>query len=144
MGKRNKRKKVDLRKKRKKLIKDKQKQPINKEDLVVKKEEPLNEKGINVRLQRETRLYWIRAATGALSALAGRLFFGFYGWVLLIWMLGFWFLFPFFTSFVILGYKYDKENWNWKNIIKPGVGVFFFLFMIVGILVHTMLAFFYL
>jgi hypothetical protein len=45
------------------------------------------------------------------------------------------------VSFVIYRYEYDKEEWNWKNIIKPGLGIFFFLFMIVGVLTHTFLAF---
>jgi len=40
-----------------------------------------------------------------------------------------------------LKYKYDKEEWNWKNIILPGIGIFFFLFMITGIFIHTILRF---
>lgn len=142
MGKKNKRKKIDIRKKRKKIVKEKQKQPQKQEVVQIKKEKTTKEKALDLRLKRETKLYWIRGATGALSALIGRLFFGFIGWILLFWMLVFWFLFPFFVSFVILRYKYDKEEWTWKNIIKPGLGVFFFLFMIIGIFIHTMLQFF--
>jgi len=141
MGKKNKHKKVDIRKKRRKLIKLKQKQPSTQEPVLVKKEKTAKEKTLDFRLKREAKLYWIRAATGALSAFVGRLIFGFIGWILLFWMLGFWFLFPFFTSFIILRYKYDKEEWNWKSIIKPGLGIFFFLFMIIGVLIHTALAF---
>ena len=85
-------------------------------------------------------MYWIRATTGALSALFGRLI-GLVGWLLFIWMLCFWLLFPFFVNFVILRYKYDKEEWNWKNIFMPGIGIFFFLFMIVGVTIHTFLIF---
>lgn len=125
MEKKNKHKKIDIRKKRKKLIKQTQKQPSKQETVLVKKEKTAKEKALDLRLQREERLYWIRAATGALSALVGRLIFGIYGWLLLFWMLGFWFLFPFFVSFIILRYKYDKEEWNWKMILKPGIGIFF-------------------
>ncbi|MFX1309234.1 MAG: hypothetical protein ACFE8C_05990, partial [Promethearchaeota archaeon] len=47
----------------------------------------------------------------------------------------------FIVSFNILKYEYDKEEWNWKNIIMPGIGIFFFLFMIVGVFLHTLLYF---
>ena len=136
MGKKSKRiKKVDLRKKRQKLIKEGKIKQEKKEPIHGKIDESLEN-----RLKKETKLYWIRAVSGALSALIGRLI-GLIGWWLLIWMLCFWFLFPFFANFLILRYKYDKEEWNWKNILMPGIGIFFFLFMIVGTLTHTFLVF---
>jgi len=121
-----KRKKVDIRKRRLRLIKEKKKE-LQKKSVQIEKKPS---KTLDLRLEKETKLYWIRALTGALSALVGRLIFGLIGWFLFIWMLVWWFLFPFFVSFIILKYEYDKEEWTWKNIILPGIGIFFFLFMI--------------
>jgi hypothetical protein len=132
------RKKVDIRKKRVKLLKEKQKtQPT--EVLIPDKKKPKTEKEekLEIRLKKETKLYWIRALTGALSALVG-VSIGLISWSLLIWMIAFWFGTPFFVSFIIFRYKFDKEEWNYKNILMPGIGIFFFLFMIVAIFVYTM------
>jgi hypothetical protein len=129
------RKKVDIKKKRQKLIKEKKKE-LQKQLVQVEKRPS---KSFDLRMERETKLYWIRALTGALSAFVGRLIFGLIGWFLLIWMLAWWFIFPFIVSFNILKYKYDKEEWTWKNIILPGIGIYFFLFMIAGVLTHTLL-----
>jgi len=130
-------KKVDIKKRRRKLIKEKKKEL----KLKTSKFEKKSSKTLDIRLEKETNLYWIRAITGLLSALIGRLIFGLIGWYLFIWMLIWWLLFPFIVSFIILKYKYDKEEWNWKNIILPGIGIFFFLFMITGIFIHTILRF---
>ncbi len=135
-----KKKKVDVRKKRKKLLQQKQKKQ-GKQETIKKEKKSKKQKELDIRLGKETKLYWMRAITGALSALIGRLFLGFVGWILLFWMLSFWFGFPFISSFVIFRFKYDKEEWSWKKILKPGIGVFFFLFMIVGVFTHTMLKF---
>ena len=135
-----KRKKVDIRKRRQKLIKEKQKEfkkKSTKEEKVVKV--PTTE--LDIRLAKETKLYWIRAITGALSVIIGRILFGLIGWFLLLWMLIWWFVFPFIVSFFILKYEYDKEEWNWKKIILQGIGMFFFLFMICGVFTHTLLDF---
>ena len=132
----NRSKRINIKKERKKLIKEKRK-------LITKQEQQEDKKHktkLDIRLEKETKLYWIRAITGALSALLGRLF-GFIGWPMLIWMLSFWFITPFFVSFMVLKYDYDKEEWNWKNIIKPGIGIYFLLFMIIGVITHTLLAF---
>ncbi|KKK40543.1 hypothetical protein LCGC14_0492740 [marine sediment metagenome] len=131
-------KKVDIRKRRLKLIKEKKKE-LQKKSIKIEKRPS---KELDLRLEKETKLYWIRAITGISSAIIGRLIFGLIGWFMLIWMLIWWFLFPFIVSFIILKYKYDPEEWNWKRIIMPGVGIFFFLFMIGGIFTHTMLRFF--
>ncbi|MFW9999921.1 MAG: hypothetical protein ACFE9Q_05565 [Candidatus Hodarchaeota archaeon] len=132
-----KRKKVDIRKRRQRLIKEKKKE-LQKKSIQTEKK-PL--KTLDLRLEKETKLYWIRAFTGALSVIVGRLLFGLIGWFLFIWMLIWWFLFPFVVSFFIYKFEYDKEEWNWKNIILPGIGIFFFLFMIFGVLIHTLLNF---
>ena len=132
----NRPKKINIKKERKKLIKEKRKL-LSKQEL---QEEKKHKTKLDIRLEKETKLYWIRAITGALSALIGRLI-GFIGWPMLIWMVSFWFLAPFFFNFVVLQYKYNKEEWNWKNIIKPGIGIFFLVFMIIGVITHTLLAF---
>ena len=135
-----KRKKVDIRKRRQKLIKEKQKEfqkKAPKGEIVPKA--PAT--SLDLRLEKETKLYWIRAITGALSAIIGRLLFGLIGWFLFLWMLVWWFLFPFIVSFFILKYEYDKEEWPWKKIILPGIGIFFFMFMICGVFTHTILFF---
>jgi len=132
-----KRKKVDIKKRRKKLLKERKKE-FQKKDIKIEKK-TTNE--LDVRLEKETKLYWIRAITGALSAFIGRLIFGFIGWFLFIWMLGWWFLFPFIVSVLILKFEYNKEDWTWKNIVLPGIGIFFFLFMIVSVFIHTLLKF---
>ena len=142
MGIKKRGKKVNILKKRKKILQRKQKKlGVKEPDLEKKKPQSEKEKKLEIRLKKETKLYWVRALTGALAALIGRLVIGLVGWFLLFWMLGFWFGFPFVTSFLIFRYEYDKEEFNWKNILKPGVGIFFFLFMIVGTFIHTLLLF---
>lgn len=132
-----KRKKIHIKKRRQKLIKEKTKE-LQKKPIQIEKR-PL--KTLDLRLEKETKLYWIRAVTGAVSAFVGRLLFGLIGWFLFLWMLLWWFLFPFVVSFIILKYEYDKEEWNWKKIILPGIGIFFFLFMIISVFIHTLLEF---
>lgn len=130
-----KRKKVDIKKRRQRLIKEKKKELEKKE--IPHEKRPL--KTLDLRLEKETKLYWVRAVTGALSAIVGRLLFGLIGWFLFLWMLIWWFVFPFVVSSLIYKYEYDKEDWNWKNIILPGIGIFFLLFMICGVFLHTIL-----
>ncbi|MHA1871667.1 MAG: hypothetical protein ACTSU2_10100 [Promethearchaeota archaeon] len=88
--------------------------------------------------KQEDRFYWAKTITGALSAFIGRYFFNLVGWNMLLYMLGFWFGFPFILTFM-MGYKYDKEKWDWKMILKTGVGMFFFAFMVTGTIVHTLM-----
>ncbi len=138
-------KKFDPRKKRKDILKERKKS-LSKDYLkqLGDKKVPQKTEGDNlldIRLARETKLYWIRCITGALSALVGRLFIGLIGWFLFFWMLFFWFLFPFIVN-KLLKYEFKKEEWTWKNVIKPGIGIFFFMFMIVGTVIHTLLSFF--
>ena len=134
--------KVNVKKERhkqKKITEKKQKQ-FQKQTHSTKekvKQKPVKESALDIRLEKETKLYWIRAVTGALSVFILRLI-GFVGWLLLIWMLVFMFVFPFVINYA-LGYKLDKEEWTWKNVLKPGLGVFFFMFMIVGVILHTTL-----
>ena len=131
------RKKINIKRERRKLIKEKRKQ-LQKDDLLPEKK---STKEIDIRLEKETKLYWIRVITGLISGVLGRLAFGLIGWWLLIWMVAFWFLPPFIISKYFLKYEYDKEGWNWKNIIKPGLGIYFLIFMVAAIFIHTFLAF---
>ena len=130
-------KKVDIKKRRQKLLREKKKEQEKKEIPLEKK--PL--KALDLRLEKETKLYWVRAITGALSVIIGRLIFGLIGWFLFLWMLIWWFVFPFVVSSLIYKFEYDKEDWNWKNIILPGIGIFFLLFMLCGVFLHTILKF---
>ncbi|TFG24485.1 MAG: hypothetical protein EU532_12530 [Promethearchaeota archaeon] len=130
------RKKINIKKERQKLIKEKRKE-LEKQDIY---QEKRNLKKIDIRLNKETNLYWIRALSGLITGLVGPVI-GLVGWWLLLWMVCFWLLLPFLMNFLIFKYSYDKEEWNWKNIIKPGLGIFFLLFMIASIIVHTLIAF---
>ena len=132
-------KKVDVRKRRSKLIKERQKElPSQDIQLEKKKAKTEKEEALEIRLAKETKLYWVRAITGALCGFIGVQIFGLMSYPLLIWMLAFWFGFPFFVSFVIFRFEYDKEEWSWKNIMMPGIGIYFFLFMIVAIIMQTL------
>ena len=130
-------KRFDVRKKRAKLLKEREKQQPKEDREEKKKFKTEKEEKLEIRLEKETKLYWTRAATGAISALIGSLI-GLTSWWLFLWMLIFWLGFPFLASFLILRYKYDKEEWNWKNIIRPGIGIFFFLFCIIAMLLYTL------
>jgi hypothetical protein len=132
-----KRKKFDVRKKRAKLLKEQEKQLPKGEREEKKKVKTKREEKLEVKLAKETKLYWSRAITGVLSGLIGSLL-GFTSWTLFLWMVIFWLGFPFFTSFIILRYKYKKEEWNWKNILRPGIGIFIFLFLLIAILIFTL------
>ena len=127
------------RQKQKKLVEKKQKRLQKQTDIKPDKikQKPVKESALDIRLEKETRMYWIRAVTGAISVFILRLI-GFVGWLLLIWMVVFMLVFPFAVNYA-LGYKIDKEEWTWKNVLKPGIGVFFFMFMIVGVILHTTL-----
>ncbi|MFX1276973.1 MAG: hypothetical protein ACFFBP_06845 [Promethearchaeota archaeon] len=132
--------KVNIKKERlkqkKHAEKEKKKLLKSREDLQPKqKQKSVKETALDIRITRETKIYWIRGATGAFSALILRLI-GFVGFPLLIWLIALLFLVPFVINY-LLGYKLDKEEWTWKNVLKPGLGLFFFLFMFVGVIIET-------
>ena len=132
-----KRKKFDVRKRRAKLLKAQEKQIPKEEREEKKKIKTKREEKLELKLAKETKLYWSRAISGALSGLIGSLL-ELISWYLFAWMIIFWLGFPFFTSFIILRYKYNKEEWNWKNILRPGIGIFIFLFLLVAIVIFTL------
>ena len=89
--------------------------------------------------KNENKMYWIRVLTGLLAALLGRLAFGLIGWKMLGWMIGWWFGFPWVVSFLILRIPYEKVKWDWKMIMKTGIGAYFFIFMITATIAHTLI-----
>ena len=91
-----KQKRVNIKKERQKRIKQTKKLHPDQDFQMDKK----STKKIDIRLEKETKLYWIRAITAVVSGLLGRLLFGIYGFWLFIWMLCFWFIPPFVISFL--------------------------------------------
>lgn len=87
----------------------------------------------------ENKMYWTRIVTGFGSALLGRIAFGLIGWNMLIWMISWWFGFPWIASFLIWRIPYDKQKWDWKMIMKTGIGIFFFIFMLTSTIAHTII-----
>ena len=87
------------------------------------------------------KFYWMKAGIGAITAFFGVLVFKLVGWWLLIYMLGFLLVWPFFQSFVIFRLPYKKDQWDWKEILKSGIGAYFFIFMLVSTLIFTLMHF---
>lgn len=87
----------------------------------------------------EDKFYWTRALVGALVAIIGTVGFHFVGWVMLAWMGGFLLGFPWIMSFVIFRIPYVKGKWDWKHILKTGIGAYFFIFMLIATILHTII-----
>ena len=87
--------------------------------------------------------YWAKAITGAAAGFLGVYAFELVGWWMFIYMILMWFGFPWILSFGFFRFRYDKENWSWKEILKEGAGIFFLTFMLVSTVFHT-IKYFYL
>src|SRR6056297_56303 len=85
----------------------------------------------------EKKLYWGRAITGVVTSILGVLVFNLVGWDMFIYFILFLLVFPFIISFAILRIPYEKDKWDWKNIMKKGVAPQFFLFMLISTICHT-------
>ena len=85
--------------------------------------------------------YWAKAITGAVAGFLGVVVFELIGWWMLIYMILMMVVFPWILSFGFFRFRYDKENWSWKEILKEGVGIFFLTFMLVSTICHTLLYF---
>ncbi len=85
----------------------------------------------------EEKFYWTRALISLLSAIFGVLVFNLIGWGMLLYLVFFMFGWPFIQSFLIFKIPYIKEKWDWKQILKTGIGVHFFIFMVVSSLLFT-------
>lgn len=136
--------KVNIKKERlkqKKLSEKKLKDGQQMQEIKPVKERQKSQKEIefDLRIERETKLYWYRAALGALGGFLLRLV-GFVGWTLFIWMIGLLLLAPFVVNF-ILKYEFEEDTWTWKNVLKTGLSIFFFLFMFTSVFTNTVLYF---
>jgi len=110
------------RKKKKYIVKHK----VKDKDEIKKKE-----------LSMEEKFYWSRVITGVLSGILGAWPIQLVGWWMFLYMMIFQFIFPFFLSFVVFRLPYIKGKWDWKNILKTGIGANFFIFLLASTAVHT-------
>ena len=58
---------------------------------------------------------------------------------MLLYMIAIMIGFPFIMSFYILKIPYIKDKWDWKNILKTGLSGYFFLFMLIATIIHTLI-----
>jgi len=103
----------------------------------VKEKEEMRKK----ELSMEEKFYWSRAITGLLSGIFGAWPFQIVGWWMFLYMMCFQFIFPFVLSFVVFRLPYKKGKWDWKNILKTGIGINFFIFLFASTAVHTIVIF---
>ncbi len=88
----------------------------------------------------ETTLYWIKILYSITVAFVGRVVFGLVGWWMFLWLLLFWFPFSFIPAYFVFRELFDKDILEWFKIsLKTGVGGFFFVFMVVSTVCHTLL-----
>jgi hypothetical protein len=92
-------------------------------------------------LSMEEKFYWSRAITGLLSGIFGAWPFQIVGWWMFLYMMCFQFIFPFVLSFGVFRLPYKKGKWDWKNILKTGIGINFFIFLFASTAVHTLVVF---
>jgi len=103
----------------------------------VKEREEIRKK----ELSMEEKFYWSRAITGLLSGILGAWPIQIVGWWMFLYMMCFQFIFPFFLSFVVFRLPYKKGKWDWKNILKTGMGANFFIFLFASTAVHTIVVY---
>lgn len=89
-----------------------------------------------IPLTNEQKLYYIKLMMGFATGLIGRLI-GLIGWWMLLWLMCFWWVAPLAIGYLMAPYVRDK--WDWKMFEKTAVGAFFFLFMVIATIVHTLL-----
>lgn len=89
----------------------------------------------------EEKFYWVKVITAVVSALFGVLVFDLRGWWMFLYLAGFMLIWPFFQSFVIFRLPYKKKQWDWKKILKTGVGAFFFSFMLISTVCFTIVTY---
>jgi len=88
----------------------------------------------------ENKLYWIKVLTAAIAATIGSLGIGLVGWFMLLWMLSFMLVSPLIPNFFIMQelFKTSKKEWI-KTTLKTGIGGYFFTFMVVSTIIHTLI-----
>ena len=93
-------------------------------------------------ISNENKLYWSKVIIAGVSALIGRLLLNFVGWQMFLWMLIFMFLFPFLPNFFLMRELFDLNKKEWlKFTLKTGNGGFFFVFMLVTTICHTLIVY---
>jgi len=106
---------------------------------VVKSKERAVEVERKAKHSQEDRFYWTRVITAIVTAIVGTFGFHLVGWGMLLYLVCFWLGFPWIVSFIIFRIPYEKGVWDWKMIEKTGIGAFFFLFMLIATICHTMI-----
>ncbi|MHA1611357.1 MAG: LVIVD repeat-containing protein [Promethearchaeota archaeon] len=89
----------------------------------------------------EEKFYWAKVLSAVVTSLLAVLVFNLRGWWMLLYLAGFMLVWPFIQSFLIFRLPYKKDQWDWKQILKTGVGAFFFIFMLVSTASFTLLTY---
>ncbi len=92
-------------------------------------------------ITKEEKFYWVRLAVGVISALLGVLVFKLVGWWMFLYMMLLLLGWPFIQSFLIFRLPYKKDKWDWKQILKTGIGGYFFTFMFVSTICFTLVSY---
>ncbi len=93
------------------------------------------------KLTIEQKFYWVRTGVAAITALLGVLAFGLKGWWMLLYLVLFLFGWPFIQSLLIFRLPYKKGEWDWKKILKTGVGAHFFTFMLLTTICFSLITY---
>lgn len=107
----------------------------------VKKKSTVVEIEKNEKRTVEEKFYWVRVIVAIVTALFGVFVFNLRGWWMLLYLVGFLLIWPFIQSFLIFRLPYKKGQWDWKQILKTGVGAFFFIFMLISTASFTLLTY---
>jgi hypothetical protein len=89
----------------------------------------------------EEKFYWVRVGVGAIASFFGVVVFKIVGWWMLLYMGLFLLVWPFIQSFLIFRLPYQKDKWDWKQILKTGIGGYFFIFMFIGTICFTLMSY---
>ncbi|WP_371801982.1 LVIVD repeat-containing protein [Candidatus Lokiarchaeum ossiferum] len=92
-------------------------------------------------ITKEEKFYWVRVAVAAVSALLGVLVFKLVGWWMFLYMMLLLLGWPFIQSFLIFKLPYQKDKWDWKQILKTGIGGHFFTFMFISTICFTLVSY---
>lgn len=91
------------------------------------------------KLTIEQKFYWVRTGVAFLTGLLGVLLFNLKGWWMFLYLILLLLGWPFFQSFVIFRLPYKKDEWDWKKILKTGVGAHFFSFMLISTICFSLI-----
>lgn len=89
---------------------------------------------------KENKLYWTKVLTAVIAAIIGTLGIRLVGWFMLLWMLSFMLVFPLLPNFFIMQEIFNNDKKEWVKItLKTGIGGYFFTFMVVSTIIHTLI-----